>query len=474
MLTRLKIKGFKNLFDCEVAFGPFTCVAGINASGKSNLFDAIMFLRDLADYSIVEAASRVRNSSGRRAVDLKSLFTVFPDGSTRDIELEVEFLVQKVVLDDFGREAQPSATHLKYKVTLRYVKSVAQTPERIELVHESLTYVLKTESRKRLGFRTSNEFWSSVIGGARRADFISTEVNGGVSVIRLRQEGHQGRPLDIPASNSPRTILSTINTDDKPTALAARREMQSWRLLQLEPSKLRLPDDFSDESKVSSEGAHMPATLARLAKYSEVANRLSDLLPEVRSVEVDVDEGRRLKTLVVTQRDGSSHTARSLSDGTLRFLALAIISADSSSGGLICLEEPENGIHPSRVRAMMELLGDIASDPDFAVGPDNPLRQIIINTHSPIVVQKLSKDDLLVSLPVKSGGILTTIFAPIEGTWRVPDGAKMPTVPLGTLLSYLNSDEVQPEISRVRSTFSGLEKSTVHDFVRGQLSLFGE
>jgi predicted ATPase len=467
MLTRLTIKGFKNLFDCEVAFGPFTCVAGINASGKSNLFDAIMFLRDLADYSIVEAASRIRDNSGRRATNLKSLFTALPNGDVNDIELEAEFLVQKIVLDDFGREAQPSATHLKYKITLRYIQSSGQTPERIELIHESLKYVLKTESRKRLGFKTSAEFWNSVIGGARRADFISTESNGSVPVIRLRQDGHQGRPLDIPAPNSPRTILSTINTDDKPTALAARREMQSWRLLQLEPSKLRLPDDFSDESKVSPEGAHMPATLARLEKYSEVANRLSDLLPEVRTVEVDVDEGRRLKTLVVSQRDGSSHTARSLSDGTLRFLALAIISADSSSGGLICLEEPENGIHPSRVRAMMELLGDIASDPELPVGQDNPLRQIIINTHSPLVVQKLSKDNLLVSLPVKSGRISTTIFAPIEDTWRTTDKNKVPTVPLGTLLSYLSDDEKKESLS-----ISSVEKPTVHDFVRGQLSLF--
>lgn len=469
MLTRLKIKGFKNLFDCDVPFGPFTCVAGINASGKSNLFDAIMFLHDLANYSIVEAASRVRDNTGRRATNLKSLFTALPSGEVHDIDLEAEFLVRKVVLDDFGREAKPSATHLRYKVMLRYVQPLGQTPERIELVHESLTYVLKTESRKRLGFGTSIEFWNSVIGGARRADFISTEVNEGVSIIRLRQDGHQGRPLDIPAPNSPRTILSTINTDDKPTALAARREMQSWRLLQLEPSKLRLPDDFSDESTVSSEGAHMPATLARLSKYSEVANRLSELLPEVRTVEVDVDEGRRLKTLVVTQRDGSSHTARSLSDGTLRFLALAIISADSSSGGLICLEEPENGIHPSRVRAMMELLGDIASDPELAVGPDNPLRQIIINTHSPLVVQKLRKCDLLVSLPVKARGVSTTIFAPIEGTWRVPEGSKMPTVPLGTLLSYLSDDE-----KPVRSAVSSLESPTVNDFVRGQLLLFND
>ena len=41
MLTRLRVKGFKNLVDVEAHFGPFTCIAGANAVGKSNLFDAV-------------------------------------------------------------------------------------------------------------------------------------------------------------------------------------------------------------------------------------------------------------------------------------------------------------------------------------------------------------------------------------------------------------------------------------------------
>ena len=44
MLTRLEVKGFKNLLDMQVDFGPFTCIAGANGIGKSNIFDAIEFL----------------------------------------------------------------------------------------------------------------------------------------------------------------------------------------------------------------------------------------------------------------------------------------------------------------------------------------------------------------------------------------------------------------------------------------------
>jgi len=48
MLTRLKISNFKNLVDVDIHFGTFTCIAGANGVGKSNLFDAIKFLSLLA------------------------------------------------------------------------------------------------------------------------------------------------------------------------------------------------------------------------------------------------------------------------------------------------------------------------------------------------------------------------------------------------------------------------------------------
>jgi len=65
MLTRLKVSGFKNLVDDDVYFGPFTCIAGANGAGKSNLFDAIAFLSGLADRSLIDAALSVRDEGGR-------------------------------------------------------------------------------------------------------------------------------------------------------------------------------------------------------------------------------------------------------------------------------------------------------------------------------------------------------------------------------------------------------------------------
>src|ERR1039457_2099997 len=73
MLTRLKVDGFKNLDRVDVRLGPFTCIAGPNGVGKSNLFDAILFLAALADKPLVEAALTVRGGDARRG-DVRTLF----------------------------------------------------------------------------------------------------------------------------------------------------------------------------------------------------------------------------------------------------------------------------------------------------------------------------------------------------------------------------------------------------------------
>ncbi len=446
MLTRLHINGFKNLSNVEIAFGPFTCIAGTNGVGKSNLFDAIMFLRDLTDYSLTEAAARVRDPAGKSG-DLNAIFHQTASALTQNLSFEADFVVPKSVIDDFGRQAIPKTTFLRYHLTLKYVPKSSTTPERIEIVTEKLTYVQKSHARRLLGFPHSRSFRDSIIAGRRTIDLISTEVENDQSIINLHQDGSQGRPFRVPAATSPKTILGGINTDSHPTVLAARREMQSWALLQLEPSALRQPDNFSAEAKVSSSGAHLPSTLLRLDAASHVANQLATLIPDVKSVSVDQDEGRRLNTLVVTSRDGVSYPARALSDGTLRFLALSVMSADPDAGRLLCLEEPENGIHPSRIPSMLKLLESIAVNPQEAADPgSNPLRQVIINTHSPSIVSSLAHDTLIITRSVREHGSTVAEFCCLEGTWRAKRKESlvksMRVISKSDLLAYLTDEPI--------------------------------
>jgi hypothetical protein len=168
-------------------------------------------------------------------------------------------------------------------------------------------------------------------------------------------------------------------------------------------------------------------------------------------VSVDRDEKRELLTLLVTDRGGTAFPARALSDGTLRFLALAVLDEEPEAQGLLCLEEPENGIHPSRIPAMLRLLQDIAVDVNAPVGPDNPLRQVVINTHSPSVVKLVPEESLVVAELREAvgsrGRYQRACFSGLSGTWReeASDGRG---VPLGVLLAYLNpegADEVRPD-----------------------------
>ncbi|WP_081697834.1 AAA family ATPase [Schaalia georgiae] len=73
MLTRFEVSGFKNLENVTVDFGPFTCIAGPNSVGKSNLFDAIEFLSLLSDHNFLEACTLIRPTPQQRS-DISSLF----------------------------------------------------------------------------------------------------------------------------------------------------------------------------------------------------------------------------------------------------------------------------------------------------------------------------------------------------------------------------------------------------------------
>jgi predicted ATPase len=228
--------------------------------------------------------------------------------------------------------------------------------------------------------------------------------------------------------------------------------MQSWRRFQLEPSSLRCPDEFSTSGHLGTDGSNLAATLYRLAKaepgqgdaassvYARMANRLSDLIGDVQEVWVDRDEKRGLLTVHVRE-NGTPHPARSLSDGTLRFLALSVLEQDPEFTGLLCLEEPENGIHPERIPAMLELLDAIAVDPNEPIGAENPLSQVIVNTHSPGVVGQVRDEDLLIAQHREysrdNKRYKALVLRALPGTWRVTKG-QAPVASRGALLSYLS------------------------------------
>ena len=460
MLTRLKVTGFKNLVDVDVRFGPFTCIAGANGVGKSNLFDAIRFLSALAEMPVVEAALLVRDAS-TRAFDVQNIFHKVGNEYAKEMSFVAEMIVPaEGVVSVLGQIAYASATYLQYSVSLGYRKSSATHSGGIELIREELTHLDLNEAKLKALFPHSKAWRKQAIKGDPNEASVFKIVSGESRKLTMLLSPASAASLE--QWRMSHTFLSVFgNSVAQPAGTLAGQEMRSWRLLQLEPSELRKPDEFIAPSVIATNGSHLAATLNRLAHpmngkrttkaasaqvYSGIANRLYELLGEVREVEIDRDVKRELLTLLVKGKDGTVLPARALSDGTLRFLALAILEADPQAQGLFCLEEPENGIHPERIPAMIQLLRDIATDPTLPLGDDNPLRQVIINTHSPAVVAQVPEDSLLIAQTeemVKEGKRFNgAVFSCLPNTWR--DDGETLVVNCGKLLPYLNPVSGRP------------------------------
>lgn len=434
VLTRLEVDGFKNLFDLEVDFGPYTCIAGPNAVGKSNVFDVIEFLAMIADLPFMEAAQRLREA-GTRPGEASTLFWFDKNNVPAPMKIAVEMIVPKSVVDDFGVLAHPSSTFLRYEIELAYVMPSSDATNRfggIRLVREDLNYISQADARSRLAWIGKNpRFRDELIRNRRRSTgYISTQETPAGVVFQVHQDGGS-RGLPRRSALAPKTVLSTTNTIDDPTILAARREMQQWRKLALEPTAMRSPDSVVGSSTIGPNGSHLAGALFRMEQktradvdediYSEVAATAS-ALTDVRALEVDFDATRDLLTLQARLGAGNFLPARSLSDGTLRFLALSIIAADDEFEGLICMEEPENGIHPAKIGAMVDLLKQLAVDPTEPIGDGNPVRQVIVNTHSPRFVVGQALDDLLLAIPrslMRDGEEIRSLdLIPMSGSWR--------------------------------------------------------
>lgn len=318
-------------------------------------------------------------------------------------------------------------------------------------------------------------FRKAVVMNKRRAKagYISVRksVEGFTEIVVHQDGGSRGPGQTSPAKFAPRTIVGTSNTSVTPTILAARREMQQWRFLALEPSAMRCPDRFQAASSITVSGGHVPATLNRLAAeaenrggdadevFGDIALRIAELVPVV-DLEVEIDDARQLLTLVVQEQSGIKLPATSLSDGTLRFLTLAVLATDPDIQGLICIEEPANGIHPAKMPQMVNLLQGLAVDASRAPGADNPFRQVIIATHSPWFVQLQKPRDVLFAtesfVSRQKRAVRTLRCKPLEGTWRARF-TNEPPIGFARIQAYLASPP-EAQIGLFNYAFEPLHK----------------
>lgn len=396
MLTRIEIDNFKTFENFSVDLDPFAVILGSNAAGKSNLFDAIQLLANLASQDVSEAIKSMRGEP-------LELFRRTCSGQATNMRFAVEVLLDPMVRDPWGSQVALGHTRIRYEVMLER-RSARPGIERVQVAHESAEPIYRTGDKWSDSLRPTSAFRKQHLKYSRKKPLLTTDQQESGLNFNIHQDGKQGRVR--PASAAEATVLSSITNAEFPHLFALREELRNWRLLQLDPALLRRPVPVIADELMTANGANLAAVLARIkaetltedrptGALSDIAADLNALIPGVKSLDAQLDKSGSEYRVDLTMRDGLPFSSRVVSDGTLRVLALLTLLHDPRHRGLLCFEEPENGVHPARLKQLVQMLQNMVTRPaEFTEEDETPLTQLLLNSHSPVVLSALVGKDL--------------------------------------------------------------------------------
>lgn len=340
MITQLKVNNWKSYSEATLYIDPLTFVIGTNASGKSNLLDALVCLSELsAGKAVEEVIGGLRGGS--------------------------EWLIRKGYENaSLAVEIEDAESIAYYEVEFRRVKNG------VEICGETL----KTKERELFSAKVTEDK-SPVIAGS-----FYTGKRGNRKKLDL------GRSVSVLAQVEALSELKEV----KEYSSVVVRNLKGIFMLNPIPNNMRV---YSQLSQVLKQDA------------SNVAGVLAGLDDERRK-EVEEEITKYLKRLperdinrIWTEKVGVFETdamlyceeewspkfrnvvdARGMSDGTLRFLAIVMALLTIRSGSLLIVEEVDNGLHPSRVVELVQMLKTIGKERKV---------DVLCTTHNPVVIDGL-------------------------------------------------------------------------------------
>lgn len=359
MLSRVAIEGFKSFRKVELSTGRMNLFVGPNGSGKSNFFDALRVLQGIGNGFTVgeildgkprsathEVWQGIRGGSGKACLD--------GGRSTGQFSLTVE-----------GRRPVGRRRWQKWE----YSVSIAPASGRVVA--------------ERLSLADDLIYYSGGDVGGPDQPFLEVRY----------YHGKPGRQPHLKLDRS-RTALCQLPTAEKVTrahaAAVAQIASQLADMQRIDPAPAQLRD-YSQAvyvERMGERGENFAALVGAFCDHdSDLKEAYVGWLRELRPREVDdvdVVYGAIGEPMFMLREAGKEFPAPVLSDGTLRFAAIAAAFFQPDMPGLITIEEIENGIHPSRVRLLVELIRSNASD---------ELTQVMATTHSPTVLDWLMPEE---------------------------------------------------------------------------------
>jgi predicted ATPase len=358
MITRLQARNFKSLRDIDLELGPLNVLVGPNMSGKSNILSAFRFLQEVVfpeggaqgvGYAVAKHGGineLVWKGEDRR----DSIGTPISFGSP--ISLAVE------MIDD----TQPDS---KYKYELRMISGAGDF---VSLQSESLKLFRHDEEHDLIVHRQG-------VGWAKSADGRDLGSVGPPESSALE------RPLTGWEGNTFHEWLRT------------------WRFYHLIPAAMKQSGPVSEGQMLAEDGHNLSAWLMWLQAHSaeafgRVSEVLADLFPEISSLKAIPTTDSRAY-LVAKEKDLARVTRTfQMSDGFLALTALLslILAPTELAGTLICIEEPENYLHPRLMETLVALLRQVQQEGSIS---KRPVTQIVFSTQSPYLVNQFSLDEVI-------------------------------------------------------------------------------
>ncbi len=315
---------------------PLNVLIGPNGSGKSNLIEAISLFK-AAPQDLVEP---IREGGGIGAWIWK--------GEAAPQTAQIEAIIENP----------------KGNQDLRYSLTFTQVGQRFDLSDERI------ENEQAHPDREGPYFYFAYLNGrpylnpsgTGQRQLLREDVNPEQSILSQRRD---------PDSYPEITYLGD--------ALRKIRLYREWSFGRSTPPRLPQPADLPNDF-LAEDGRNLGLVLNLLRTKPGVKKKLLEALRELNEAIDDFDTLIQGGTVQLFMQEGNiSIPATRLSDGTLRYLCLLAIICHPNPPPLVCIEEPELGLHPDILPPLAKLLLEASER-----------CQLIVTTHSEVLVDALT------------------------------------------------------------------------------------